>query len=92
MDPNPQLDGSATGIQDPLRRPPTRLNRLHEKSDTLAEAARRNKCSQTLVAKWRDQSAHGRAAALEAGPSRGPSGREAQLERELVAPSSSTST
>jgi hypothetical protein len=31
----PQLDDSTAGVQDPLRRPPTRLNRLHSKSDTL---------------------------------------------------------
>jgi transposase len=50
---------------------------------TVAEAARRNKCSETSVAKWRDQFVQGGVAALEAGAARGPSAREAQLEREL---------
>jgi hypothetical protein len=37
VDSNPELDDSAAGIQDPLRRPPTRLTktRLHRKRDTL---------------------------------------------------------
>ena len=34
----PQLDDSAAGVQDPLRRPTTRLNRLHRKSDALQGA------------------------------------------------------
>lgn len=51
---------------------------------TVAEAARRNKCSQTSVAKWREQFVQGGVAALQAGAARGPSAREAQLERELA--------
>ena len=51
---------------------------------TVAEAARRNKCSETSIAKWRDQFVQGGVAALEAGAARGPSAREAQLERELA--------
>jgi transposase len=51
---------------------------------TVAEAARRNKCSETSIAKWRDQFLQGGVAALEAGAARGPSAREAQLERELA--------
>jgi transposase len=50
---------------------------------TVAEAARRNKCSQTVVAKWRDQFVAAGVRALEAGAQRGPSAREAQLEQEL---------
>jgi transposase len=50
---------------------------------TVAEAARRNKCSETSIAKWRDQFVQAGVAALEAGVARGPSAREAQLEREL---------
>ena len=51
---------------------------------TVAEAARRNKCSETSIAKWRDQFMQGGVAALEAGAARGRSAREAQLERELA--------
>ena len=51
---------------------------------TVAEAARRNKCSETSIAKWRDQFMAAGAAALEEGAQRGPSGREAELERELT--------
>ena len=50
---------------------------------SVAEAARRNKCSETSIAKWRDQFVQAGVAALEAGAARGPSAREAQLEREL---------
>ena len=50
----------------------------------VAEAARRNKCSETSIAKWRDQFMQGGVAALEAGAARGRSAREAQLERELA--------
>ena len=50
---------------------------------SVAEAARRNKCSETSIAKWREQFVQGGVAALEAGATRGPSAREAQLEREL---------
>jgi transposase len=50
---------------------------------TVAEAARRNECSETSIAKWRDQFMQAGRAALEAGVARGPSAREAQLQREL---------
>jgi transposase len=50
---------------------------------SVAEAARRNKCSETSVAKWRDQFLEGGVRALDAAATRGPSTREAQLEREL---------
>jgi transposase len=50
---------------------------------TVAKAARRNKCSQTAIAKWRDQFVQGGVSALEAGVQRGSSGRESQLERKL---------
>lgn len=51
---------------------------------SLAEAARRNKCSETSIAKWRDQFVQGGLAALEAGAQQGPTTREALLERELA--------
>ena len=51
---------------------------------TVAEEARRCKCSETSVAKWRDQFVGAGVAALEAAPARGPSAREAQLERDLA--------
>jgi transposase len=51
---------------------------------SVAEAARRNRCSETSIAKWRDQFVQGGLGALEAGAARGPSAREAQLERELA--------
>jgi transposase len=50
---------------------------------TVAEAARRNKCSETSIAKWRDQFVQAGLSALDVGAVRGPSAREAQLEREL---------
>jgi len=50
---------------------------------SVAEAARRNKCSETSIAKWREQFVQAGLAALEAGAQRGPSAREAQLQREL---------
>ena len=50
---------------------------------SVAEAARRNRCSETSIAKWRDLFVQGGVGALEAGAQRGPSAREAQLEREL---------
>jgi transposase len=50
---------------------------------TVAEAARRNKCSETTIAKWRDQFLQAGAAALQAGAQLGPSAREAALQREL---------
>ena len=48
---------------------------------SVAEAARRNTCSETSIAKWREQFVHAGVSALEAGATRGPSAREAQLER-----------
>lgn len=50
---------------------------------SVAETARRNKCSETSIAKWRDQFVQAGVQALEVGVARGPSAREAQLEREL---------
>ncbi len=50
---------------------------------SVAEAARRNKCSETSGAKWRDQFLQGGMAALQERSRHGPSAREAQLEREL---------
>jgi transposase len=50
----------------------------------VTEAARRNKCSETSIAKWRDQFVQGGVQALEDGSRQGPTGREAQLERELA--------
>src|SRR5450432_725345 len=50
---------------------------------TVAEAARRNKCSETSIAKWRDRFVQAGLGALQAGAQKGPSTREAQLEREL---------
>lgn len=49
----------------------------------MAEAARRDKCSETSISKWRDQFLRAGLGALGAGAFRGPSVREAQLEREL---------
>lgn len=51
---------------------------------TVAEAARRNKCSETSIAKWRDQFVQGGLQVLEDESRQGPTGREAQLERELA--------
>ena len=51
---------------------------------TMAEAARRNKCSETSIAKWRDQLVQGGLQALEDESRQGPTGREAQLEREVA--------
>ena len=50
----------------------------------VAEAARRNKCSETSIAKWRDQFVQGGLQALEDESRQGPTGREAQLEREVA--------
>lgn len=50
---------------------------------SVAEAARRNKCSETSIAKWRDLFVQGGLQALEDGARQGPTGREAHLEREL---------
>ena len=50
---------------------------------TVAEIARRNKCSETSISKWRDQFVAAGVAALKEGAAHGPSAREAQLEREL---------
>jgi transposase len=51
---------------------------------SVAEAARRNRCSETSIAKWREQFVQGGAHALEHGSRQGPTAREAQLERELA--------
>jgi transposase len=51
---------------------------------TVAEAARRNKCSETSIAKWRELFVQAGVQALEDGSRQGPSAREAQLERELA--------
>jgi len=51
---------------------------------TVAEAARRNRCSETSIAKWRDQFVQGGVRALEDGSRQGPSASEARLERELA--------
>jgi transposase len=51
---------------------------------SIAEAARVNKVSATSVAKWREQFVRAGADALAAAAATGPSGREAQLERELA--------
>jgi transposase len=51
---------------------------------SVGEAARRSKCSERSIAKWRDQFVQAGVGALEASAVRGPSTREAQLERELV--------
>jgi transposase len=55
--------------------------------ETLADAARRLGCSETGVAKWRDQFLHGGLHALENGSRRQPedrSNREAQLELQVA--------
>ncbi len=62
----PQLDDSTTGVQDPLRRPPTRLNRLHSKSDTLVPVGR------TRGVGDRGHSAVGGSVVAPGGPSLGP--------------------
>jgi transposase len=51
---------------------------------SVAEAARRNKCSETSIAKWRHQFVRAGIGALEAPAARGLSTREAQLERKLA--------
>ena len=51
---------------------------------TVAEAARRNRCSETSIAKWRERFVQGGVQALEDGSRQGPTAREAQLERELA--------
>jgi transposase len=50
---------------------------------SVAEAARRNRCSETSIAKWRDQFVQAGVSALEAGAARGLSARKTQLERQL---------
>src|SRR3954454_13816336 len=50
----------------------------------IAEIARRSKCSETSVAKWRDQFLAGGLDAWQAVAARGPPAREAELERELA--------
>ena len=51
---------------------------------TVAEAARRNKCSETSIAKWRERFVQGGLEALKDESRQGPTGREVQLERELA--------
>jgi transposase-like protein len=46
---------------------------------SVADAARRNKCSETSIAKWRDQFVQGGLGALEAGAQQGPSGARRSL-------------
>ncbi|MDQ1013326.1 transposase [Streptomyces sp. V4I23] len=50
---------------------------------TVAEAARRNKTSQTSVAKWREQFLESWKAGLTAGTSKQASSREAMLEEQI---------
>jgi transposase len=50
---------------------------------SVAEAARREKVSETSIAKWRDLFLEGGAQALADGTRRGPSQREVELERRL---------
>jgi transposase len=50
----------------------------------VAEAARRHATSETSVGKWRDLFVEGGVAALKNGSRAAPSGREAQLEHDVV--------
>jgi transposase len=50
---------------------------------SIAEIARREKASETSIAKWRDLFVEGGAQALADGARRGPSDREVELERRL---------
>ena len=50
---------------------------------SIKETARREKVSETSIAKWRDLFVQGGAQALADGARRGPSEREAELERRL---------
>jgi transposase len=50
---------------------------------SVADAARRHGVSDTSVANWRDQFVAAGRAGLEAGGTRGPSSREAELERRI---------
>ncbi len=50
---------------------------------SVAEIARREKVSETSIAKWRDLFVEGGSQALEAGARRGPNQREVELERQL---------
>ncbi len=71
--------GSSPGVQrsgEAADRAQRAARRVH-----CCEAARRNKCSETSIAKWRDQFVQAGLSALEAGAERGPSAREAQLQR-----------
>lgn len=51
---------------------------------SVAETARRERVSETSIAKWRDLFLEGGAQALEAGARRGPNAREAELERRVA--------
>src|SRR5438093_6524974 len=50
---------------------------------SIAESARRERVSETSIAKWRDLFVRGGARALADGARRGPSRREVELERRL---------
>jgi transposase len=50
---------------------------------SIAETARRERVSETSIAKWRDLFVEGGAQALADGARRGPSEREVELERRL---------
>jgi transposase-like protein len=51
---------------------------------TVAEPARRNRCSETSIAKWREQFVQGGVQALEDGSRQRPTAREAQSSTEAV--------
>ena len=54
MDPNPGLDQSAAGVQDPVRRLTARLtnDRLHRKADALEAAASAGRETETSPGSW----------------------------------------
>lgn len=56
---------------------------MHRGGGRPAQQVFWNKCSETSIAKWRDQFVQAGVGALEAGVQQGPSAREARLEREL---------
>jgi hypothetical protein len=59
LDANAQLDDSPTRVQDPLRRPATRVSRLHRKSDALCRGARRAASRFSIVECRRSHSGQG---------------------------------